>query len=247
MLVTTYRPDHPVQTENRLLAALPGKEFDRLAARMPVVPFGIRDTLYRANGPVEYVYFPVDGVFSQVTVMEDGSAVEVGTVGYEGMIGSVVALGDDRSQSQVFCQVAGRARRLAAAEFRAETAGTGPLAWLARRYTLFERAVASQGVACNRLHGVDERCARWLLMTHDRVGADTFVLTQEFLAQMLGVRRASVTVAAGMLQSAGIIRYTRGKITVTDRPRLEAASCECYRAVRNEYDRLFPPGEVGGA
>lgn len=247
LVMTPPRTDRPVQTENRLLAALPGKEFDRLAARMPVVPFGTRDLMYRAGAAIDSVYFPVDGVFSQVVVMDDGSAVEIGTTGYEGMIGAAVCLGDDRSSAQVFCQVAGRARKLPVGEFRSELAAGGPLAGLVRRYTRFEGLMAAQGVACNRLHGVDERCARWLLMTHDRVGADTFVLTQEFLAQMLGVRRASVTVAAGVLQSAGIIRYTRGKITVTDRPRLEAASCECYRAVRAEYDRLLPPGEVGGA
>jgi CRP-like cAMP-binding protein len=249
--VTSYQPVRPPAevrppVENRLLAALPEKEFDRLAARMTTVPFGVRDLLYRAGGPIDHVYFPLDGVFSQVVVMEDGGAVEVGTTGYEGMLGVSVALGDPRSHPQVFCQVAGRARRLPADEFRAEADRGGPLAGVVRRYALFERAMAAQGVACNRLHGIDERCARWLLMTHDRVGAETFTLTQEFLAQMLGVRRASVTVAAGMLQQAGIIRYTRGKITVLDRDRLEAASCECYRAVRAEYDRLLPPGEVAG-
>ncbi|MBX9584407.1 MAG: Crp/Fnr family transcriptional regulator [Gemmataceae bacterium] len=248
--MTTYQPLRPPVdgrpvVENRLLAALPGKEFDRLEARMTTVPFGIRDPVYRAGGPVDHVYFPLDGVLSQVVVMEDGGAVEVGTVGYEGMVGASVAFGDPRSQCQVFCQVAGRGRRLPADEFRAECDRGGPLAGLVRRYMLFQAAVAAQGVGCNRLHGIDERCARWLLMTHDRVGTETFTLTQEFLAQMLGVRRASVTVAAGMLQQAGIIRYTRGKITVLDRDRLEAASCECYRAVRAEYDRLLPPGEVG--
>ncbi len=230
------RPDR-----NRLLAALPGKDLDRLAARMTTVPLAVRDLLYRARGPIDHVYFPLDGVLSQIVVMEDGGAVEVGTVGHEGMVGLSVALGDPQSPVETFCQVPGRAARLPADDFRAEADRGGPLAALVLRYSLAVAAMAAQSAACNRLHSVDERCARWLLMTHDRVGSDRFQLTQEFLALMLGVRRASVTVAAGMLQKAGVIDYTRGKITVTDRPRLEAASCECYRAVRAEFERLLPP------
>lgn len=238
--MTTPPLTRPI-VENRLLAALPGKDFDRLTARATTVPFGVRDLVYRTRGPMDHVYFPLDGVFSDIVTMDDGSAVEVGTTGSEGMLGAPLALGADRSPIQVFCQVAGRARRVPADDFLAEVGRPGPLADLVRRYQLALFTTAAQGVACNRLHGIDERCARWLLMTHDRVGADTFHLTQEFLALMLGVRRASVTVAAGMLQRAGVIDYTRGKITVTDRARLEAASCECYRVVRGAFDRLLPP------
>lgn len=243
-MMTLRQP--PTVTENRLLASLPGKEYDRLAARMTTVGFGVRDLLYRSHGPVDHVYFPLNGVFSQIVVLQDGSAVEVGTVGHEGLIGLPVFLGDPVSPVQVFCQVPGHARRLSAADFRAEAGPGGPLHVLAQRYTLAHGAMVSQSVACNRLHSIDERCARWLLMTHDRVGADQFGMTQEFLAMMLGVRRASVTVAAGMLQKAGLIEYTRGKITVRDRPRLEAASCECYRTVKDELDRLLPPAANRG-
>ena len=187
----------PPTRPNRLLTLLPAADADRLTGRMTMVPYAVRDVVYPPGKRVEAVYFPVAGVFSQMVVMADGASVEVGTVGSEGMLGTEVYLGSAHSPHQVFCQVTGAAWRLPVDVFRDETRAGGPLADLVRRFAQAQLVFAAQSTACGRLHSVDERCARWLLTTHDRVGADTFQLTQEFLALMLGVRRASVTVAAG--------------------------------------------------
>jgi CRP-like cAMP-binding protein len=230
-------------TENRLLAALPKNEYDRLLAQTQDVSVGVRDVLYRANGPIEFVYFPRSGVMSMVVVMDDGGSVEVGMVGNEGLVGVPAFLGTDRSPTQVFCQVGGEMRRMRANVFRAEVRKDGPLQLLVMRYTQALLNTVSQATACNQLHAVEKRCARWLLATHDRVGADEFPLTQEFLAMMLGVRRASVTEAAGALQKAKLVTYHRGRIQILNRKKLEAASCECYRLIRDQLDRLLPaPG-----
>jgi CRP-like cAMP-binding protein len=226
--------------ENRLLAALPKRDFDLLTARMDVVSFAVRDVVYRPNGPVDHVYFPLSGLLSMVVTLEDGATSEVGVVGNEGMAGVPAFLGADRSPNQVFCQNAGEARRMPAAEFREAVRPAGPFQRIVQRYTLALFHLIGQSTACNHHHPVERRLARWLLMTQDRVGADEFPLTQEFLATMLGVHRPSVTVVARTLQKAGLIRYTRGRITVLDREGLESASCECYRVVRAELDRLVP-------
>jgi CRP-like cAMP-binding protein len=226
--------------ENRLLAALPRAEFDRLTARMDDVPLGVRDQVYRANGPMDHVYFPRSGMISMVITMEDGGAVEVGTVGDEGMTGVTALLSGDRSPAEVFCQIAGEARRMRLAAFKEAVGSEGPFRDLVQRYARVLMSMVSQSVACNRLHPVEARLARWLLTSHDRVDGDEIPLTQEFLAMMLGVQRPSVTVVAGALQTAGLIRHVRGRITVLDREGLESASCECYRVVRAELDRLLP-------
>jgi CRP-like cAMP-binding protein len=171
--------------------------------------------------------------------MRDGLAVEVGTIGNEGMVGTPVLLGADLSPTRAFAQVPGEALRMRTVLFKEEMQNGGPLPDLVRRYTQAMVNQISQSVACNHLHSVGQRMCRWLLMTHDWVGADEFPLTHEFLAQMLGVRRPSVSVVAGILQKAGLIRYHRGRITVLDRKGLEAASCECYEVVRKESDRLL--------
>jgi CRP-like cAMP-binding protein len=226
--------------ENRLLATLPPDEYARLTARMTDTAFQLRDVVYRANGPVPYVYFPRSGVLSCVVVLPDGGAAEVGTVGNEGMAGLPAFLGADTSPTEVICQAAPcEMWRMEAAAFRAEAGRDGPFRTLLGRYAQCYLTQVGQTAACNALHGVEERLARWLLMTHDRVGADDLPLTQEFLALMLGVRRASVTVVASALQHAGLIRYQRGRIAVLDRAGLEAASCDCYRMVRAEFDRLL--------
>jgi CRP-like cAMP-binding protein len=228
----------PSPAANRVLARLPPPDCDRLLAAAARVRFGLRDPVYRQDGPLDHVYFPLAGVFSAVTVMADGAAVEVGTVGREGVLGAAAVLGADRSPVQVFCQVPGDALRLPADRFRA-AATAGPLADAVRRHLRVEFAFAAQTAACNRLHTVEDRCARWLLTTRDRVDADDFPVTQEFLATMLGVRRASVTVAAGALQDRGLIRYSRGRVVVLDRAGLEAAACECYHTLRGETERLL--------
>jgi CRP-like cAMP-binding protein len=174
--------------------------------------------------------------------MSDGLAVEAGTVGNEGMVGLPLYLGAETSPHRAFSQVPGEALRMRAGDFTAELARQGPLHAVLKRYNQALINQMAYSVACNRLHSVEERMCRWLLMTQDRVGAEQFPLTQEFLAQMLGVRRPSVTVVAGILQKAGLIVYSRGLITIRDRAGLEAASCECYRVVRDELDRL-----LGGA
>lgn len=223
----------PTTSENRLLAALPRADFDRMTARMTEVTFGHGDLLYRAGGPIDYVYFPRTGLTSAVVVMESGASAEVAGVGREGVVGVSAFFGNDRSHEQVFCQVPPCVcRRLPAAEFVAEMGSCAPLRDIVFRYLRGAMAVAARQSACNALHPAEERCARWLLQCHDRVGADDFLLTHEFLAQMLGVRRAPVTVTAGTLQTAGLISYKGGRVTVRDRTGLENAACECYATIR---------------
>ena len=174
-----------------------------------------------------------------MTYLKDGASVEMATVGLEGMVGLPVFLGTDTMPSRAFGQVAGDSLRITTAAFTAEVKRNGPLVRVLNRYTQALFNQVAQTTACNRVHLVEQRCARWLLQTHDRVGSDRFSLTQEFLAQMLGVRRTGVSAAAGLLQKAGLIRYARGRITVLDRPGLESAACECYRVIKREFDRLI--------
>ena len=225
---------HP---ENRLLAALPPDDFARLVARTTEVTFEHRDNAYRVGGPLDYVYFPRTGVMSSVVIMLDGSTAEIVATGAEGMLGLSTFLGATRSFEEVFCQIPPCVcRRLPAEEFVAEVARGGSFTAIVHGYTRSILATSAQLVACNALHAVNERCARWLLMCRDRVGSDEFPLTQEFLATMLGVRRATVTVAAGTLQTAGLITYRHGRVRILDRVGLEAASCECYAAMRSAFD-----------
>jgi CRP-like cAMP-binding protein len=228
-----------VQGQNALLAFLPDKELDHLQPRLTSVSMAIRDVVYQPNGPIRDVYFPLSGVFSLLVVMSDGAAVEFGTIGNEGMVGIPVFLGSGTSPHRVIAQVPGEALRMGADEFEDELARGGTLSDVLKRYNQALLNQMAYSVACNRLHSIEERMCRWLLMTHDRVGTDQFPLTQEFLALMLGVRRPSVTVAAGVLQRAGLIAYGRGRVLVLDRPGLEAASCECYAAVKAEFERLI--------
>ncbi len=224
---------------NRLLAALPDDERQRLAAHLELVELTLRQLLYEPGKPIEHVYFPVDAVLSVLAVMDDGQAVEVATVGNEGMVGIPVFLGVSVSPGLSFCQLPGRALRMPAGAFRELANGAGAFQQVLQRYTYAFFTQLSQGSACNRLHHMDQRLARWLLLTHDRVGRDQFLLTQEFIAQMLGVRRATVTEAAGRLQRDGLITYRRGILTIADRKGLEAASCECYRIISDEHTRLI--------
>jgi CRP-like cAMP-binding protein len=230
---------HALARPNRLLELLPNSEREHVAARMQRIPFGAHDMLQRPGEPMGNVYFPVSGVVSLMTPLEDGSAVETATVGYEGMVGIQVFLGGGAiGNAQAMGQVPGEALRLSADHFRAEIGEDGKLRQVMFAYSLALVAQISQGVACNGVHTIQERCARWLLETHDRMGEDRFKLTQEFLSDMLGVRRPSVTVAARSLQKAGLIEYERGSIRVVDRRGLEESSCECYRAIQKEYRHL---------
>ncbi|HEU4457191.1 MAG TPA: Crp/Fnr family transcriptional regulator [Longimicrobium sp.] len=233
----------PAATEaaprNRLLAALPPDELRRVLDRLEPVELELRKVVVEPNRPIEHVHFVESGIVSIVSLMADGSAIETATVGNEGMVGLPVFLDAGSMAAQAFVQVAGHGYRMAAADLREEVRRGGALAGALGRYTQALFTLLAQASACNRKHTVDERCARWLLLTHDRAGGDTFELTHLFLSQMLGVRRASVTEVAGRLQAAGFIDYRRGRITVLDRPGLESASCECYAIIRAEFARLL--------
>jgi CRP-like cAMP-binding protein len=227
-----------VPGENRLLVALPRDEHDRLLPHLEKVSLPLRDILYEANGPIAHVFFPLYGVVSLV-IVDAGFTLEVGVIGNEGMVGTPVFLGADRSPTRAIAQIPGEALRMDAKVFQKEMKRIGPLHSLVQRYTQAMINQISQSIVCNHRHSVAKRMCRWLLMSHNRVGPDEFLLTHEFLAQMLGVRRPTVTAVAGTLQKAGLIRYHRGKITILDRKGLEAASCECYEVVAKELDRLL--------
>ena len=224
---------------NKLLRALPPEDYQWLSSNLKTVALEFKEVLAGENEPFRHVYFPETSVVSLVNRV-GGGMVEVGTVGNEGLAGLSVFLDSGAMPSQTFAQIPGQAKRVAAATFAAGADERPGLRKMLNRYTHAFMTQVAQTAACNRAHELQERCARWLLMTHDRaVGADTFSLTHEFLSFMLGVRRAGVTVAAGTLQKAGLIRYSRGKVTVLDREGLEAASCECYGIVRAHFDRLL--------
>jgi CRP-like cAMP-binding protein len=225
-------------TGNRLLDALPGKALSALP--LEHCDAGLRDLLFEQNEPIQYIIFPTTCVCSMVTQLDNGGAVELATIGHEGMVGVPVFLGASSTNARGFVQVPGQYLRLRSRAFRQAVDNGGPLHGLVRRYAQALFSQIAQNVACNRAHAVEQRCARWLLQTADRVGTDEFLLTQEFLGQMLGVRRATVNAAARALQDAGLITYRRGRITITDRPALEAASCECYAVVAREFERLTP-------
>jgi len=227
-----------VPGENRLLTALPRAEYRRLRPHLEKVSLPLKDILYEANGPIPHIFFPLNGVVSLV-LMEGGFTLELGTIGNEGMVGTPVFLGAESSPTRAISQVPGDALRMETKVFQEEMTRGGPLHGLVQRYTQAMINQISQSTVCNHRHSVQKRMCRWLLMSHDRVGTDEFQLTQEFLAQMLGVRRPTVSAAAGILQKAGLITYHRGRLTVLDRKGLEAASCECYEVVAKELDRLL--------
>ena len=234
----------PDPRRNLLLRSLPEAEFQRLQALLEPVQMDVHAQLYERGKPIEHVWFPVDCVFSLIAVVEGEATVEVATMGYEGMAGLPVFLGSAESPNNCFCQVAGAAVRLTIGDLRRFLAVDGALHDVLHRYTQATMVQLSQNVLCNRLHTTEERCARWLLQTRDRVGGDQFELTQEFLAQMLGVRRGTVSLTAGVLQKAGVIRYSRGRITVLDADALHGAACDCYDIVQAEYQRLTAAPEA---
>ena len=226
---------------NRILARLSSADKRRIANKLTRVNAVPRDSLYEPNKPFRHVYFPETGVASILTVLENGTESEVATIGNEGMVGLPVFLGAKRSPERSFWQVPGQAYRLSVEGFKKETKRNGALNRSINLYAQVFFAQIAQSVSCNRVHNITQRCARWLLMTHDRVPGDEFELTQQFLSQMLGVRRTGVSEVAGGLQRGGLIRYQRGHITILNRKGLEKASCECYRVVRREFERLLGP------
>jgi CRP-like cAMP-binding protein len=228
---------------NRLLGLLPAKDYRRLHRHLQRIPLTYRQSLYRARQPLGFVYFIETGVGSLVNTMANGEAAEVGTIGNEGMVGLPLLLGDDRAPTSVYVQVPGAGLRMTAAQFYRELARSASMQTVMLRYAhaLFNQV--AQSAACNHFHSLQQRCCRWMLMTHDRMKSDEFLLTQEFLAMMLGVQRTGVSAAATALRRAGLIRYRRGVVTILDRPGLRRHACECYGVSKREFDRLLgtPP------
>jgi CRP-like cAMP-binding protein len=228
-----------VRPGNRLLARLPPKEYDRLRPHLEPARFEHKQVLYELRSRIEHAYFPNRGVLSAVALMQDGSAIEVATVGNEGVVGLLAYLGGETSPNEVMVQVEGDGVRIRIDALKEAASGQGSLADLMLRYHTAYLTQVSQQVACNGLHPIQQRCCRWLLSTQDRVGSNEVTLTHEFLGVMLGVRRASVTEVLRPLQEEGFLSNGRGAITILNRKGLEQACCECYRVVQDEFERLL--------
>ncbi len=224
---------------NRLLGLLPPRDYKRLRPHLERIPLGYRQSLYRAHQPIGFVYFIETGVGSLVNTMANRDAAEVGTIGNEGLVGLPLALGDDRAPTSVYVQVPGVGLRMKATLFNRELARSASMRTVMLHYAHAFFNQVAQSAACNQFHSLEQRCCRWLLMTHDRMSSDEFLLTQEFLAMMLGVQRTGVTAAAGALQRDGLHRYKRGKVSIIDRRGLVRRSCECYGVSKKEFDRLL--------
>ncbi|MFN2566003.1 MAG: Crp/Fnr family transcriptional regulator [Gemmatimonadaceae bacterium] len=231
---------------NLILRALPLEEYARLRPQLERCSVESLEVLVHAGGALEYVYFPESAIVSVTRRMGDGSLVESGTVGCEGMAGLAVLFGEPWSPAVLQGQVPGLCKRMQFAALRELLPELHVLRSILGRFTLSFLDQLGQAAACNAVHSVEQRCARWLLMAHDRVGSDEFELTHQTLSQMLGVRRASVTEVAGAFQAAGVIRYERGRVSIRQRAGLEASVCECYEIVRSNTERLLARG-VGGA
>lgn len=223
--------------ENRLIAALPREAYLNLLPHLERVPLLFEQVLYESREEIDYVYFLNHGVISLLTILADSTKGEVALVGNDGMAGLPIFLGVETTPVEAFVQIPGDAMRMKVSVFKALVKPGHPLHDLLQRYTYALMFQNSQIAACNCYHSVEKRCCRWLLMSHDRVNSDSFPITHKFLSRMLGVRRASVTVVANKLQQAGLIRYSRGQMTILDRQGLEKASCECYRLIKSESDR----------
>lgn len=232
--------------KNRILAALPASEFAALAGSLTRVDLHLGETLHRAGDPIEDVYFIESGFISALSVLSDGSPLEIGLIGVEGVAGVSVVLGARDSYSETMCQTGGAAYRIAVPAFKEAVAKAPRLHDLLLRYVHVFGVQVAQTAACNAHHDLGQRLARWLLAAHDRSGRAELSLTQDLIAVMLGVRRSTVSVAAATLQKAGVIRYQHGRITITDRVGLENAACECYEAVAGEYRSLFGEHPVDG-
>ena len=219
---------------NQLLAALPKKDYQALLPHLEEVPLVFEEILYQPHMLISDVYFPNSGIISLLAAANGHSTLEVGLVGQEGMLGLAIFMGVNTSQNRAVVQGAGSAMKLKASAFRKECNNGGGLPLLLRRYTHSLVTQITQSAVCNQFHSVDARLARWLLMTHDRMGNDEFALTQDFLSNMLGVRREGVSRAAGDLQKRKLIAYSRGRLEVLDRAGLEATSCGCYEVIKGE-------------
>lgn len=230
----------PDPLQNHLLNALPAEPRARLLTRLELVPMVLGQVLYESGAQLRHVYFPTDCIVSLLYVMEDGASAEIAVVGNEGVVGIALFMGGDTTPSRAVVQSAGHAYRLNGSLLKEEFNRSGEMQHLLLRYTQALLTQMAQTAVCNRHHSIDQQLCRWLLLSHDRLNSDTLMMTQELIASMLGVRREGVTEAAGKLQAAGLIIYSRGHITILDRRLLEARCCECYLVVKREFDRLLP-------
>ena len=226
--------------ENRLLAALPATDYERLLPHLELVPLPLGWAVYESGDTQGYVYFPTNSIVSMLYVMEDGSSAEIAVVGNEGIVGIALFMGGETTPSRAVVQSAGYGYRLSARLLKTEFGRAGELQHLLLRYTQALITQMAQTAVCNRHHALEQQLCRWLLLSLDRLPSNELTMTQELIANMLGVRREGVTEAARHLQTAGLIHYRRGSITVLDRPKLEAKVCECYAVVKREYGRLLP-------
>ena len=230
----------PSPHQNHLIEALPAGDYQRLGPHLEHVELELGDVLYEPGMKMRYVYFPTTAIVSLLYVMEDGASAEIAIVGNEGILGISLFMGGETTPSRAVVQSAGFGYRMKAQLLKDEFGRFGPMMHLLLRYTQALITQMAQTAVCNRHHTVDQQLCRWLLLSLDRLASNELTMTQELIANMLGVRREGVTEAAGKLQEAGLVTYRRGKITVLDRPRLEARSCECYDVVKREFDRLLP-------
>jgi CRP-like cAMP-binding protein len=233
-------PAGQIPQQNHLLAALPASDYERLVPHLELIPLKLGEVLYEPGVQLRYVYFPTTSIVSLLYVMEDGASAEIAIVGNEGILGISLFMGGETTPSRAVVQSAGYGFRLKAQLLKDEFQRFGPMLHLLLRYTQALITQMAQTAVCNRHHSVDQQLCRWLLLSLDRLASNELSMTQELIANMLGVRREGVTEAAGKLQEAGLISYRRGRITVLDRPGLEARSCECYEVVKKELDRLLP-------
>jgi len=234
----------PSPTQNKLLRVLPEAERERLFPHLELVKFSLGEVLYESGDAQRYIYFPLDAIVSLLYVLRSGASAEIAVVGNDGAIGVAIFMGGETTTNRAIVQSAGQAYRLSGARLQQEFDRHGNLLHVLLRYTQALITQMAQTAVCNRHHSVDQQLCRWLLLSLDRLGSNRITMTQELIANMLGVRREGVTDAAGKLQKLGVIEYRRGKITVLDRPQLEALSCECYEVVKRESDRLLPASPV---
>jgi CRP-like cAMP-binding protein len=232
--------DENFPKQNHLLAALPVAVQERLFPHLEFVPLPLGKVLYESGDALRHVYFPTDSIVSLLYVMESGASAEISVVGNEGLIGVALFMGGESTPSRAVVQSAGSAYRLVGQRLKDEFTRHGEMLLLMLRYTQSLITQMAQTAVCNRHHSIDQQLCRWLLLSLDRLSGNKLTMTQELIANMLGVRREGVTDAAGKLQDLGVIEYSRGQITVLDRPKLETLSCECYAVVKKETDRLLP-------
>jgi CRP-like cAMP-binding protein len=226
--------------QNQLLAALPAADYERLLPHLEPVTLPLGLVIFESGSKLRHLYFPASGIVSLLYAMESGTSTEIAVIGNDGVVGIALFMGGESTPSRAVVQSAGHGHRLKAAVLKTEFARGGPLQYLLLRYTQALIAQMTQTAVCNRHHAVDQQLCRWLLLSLDRLPSNKLAMTQELIANMLGVRREGVTEAAGHLQAAGLIHYSRGHITVLDRPKLEKRVCECYAVVKREMDRLLP-------